>query len=50
VGPRAGLYVVAKRKIPYRELNPGRPARSLVTTLTQLSIPAPLRYTAIQRT
>jgi hypothetical protein len=41
VGPRAGLDAVANRKkshhCRFRELNPGRPARSLVTTLTDLS-------------
>jgi hypothetical protein len=37
VGPRAGLDAVAKRKIslPSRESNPGRPARRLVTILTE---------------
>jgi hypothetical protein len=36
---RAGLYSVAKRKIPTpcRESNSARPARSLVTMLTELS-------------
>jgi hypothetical protein len=35
---RARLDVVAKRKNPFpcRELNPGRPARSLITILTEL--------------
>jgi hypothetical protein len=39
VGPRAGLDDVTKRKIlnPYRESNPGCPARSLVTVSTELS-------------
>jgi len=40
VGPRADLDAVAKRKkshhCSYRELNPGRPARNLVTILTTL--------------
>jgi hypothetical protein len=38
VGPRTGLDAVARKKnmIPFRELNPDRPARSLVTTLTEL--------------
>jgi hypothetical protein len=40
-GPKAGLNAVTKRKnlyhCPYRELNPDRPARSLVCTLTELS-------------
>jgi hypothetical protein len=39
VGPRAGLETaVARREIPfpYREWNPGCPARSLVTLLTEL--------------
>jgi hypothetical protein len=39
VGPRAGLDAVARgesRQCPYRELNPGRPARSLVSILTEL--------------
>jgi hypothetical protein len=40
VGPRTGLDAVAKRKIKShytcRELNPGRPARSIVTVLTEL--------------
>jgi hypothetical protein len=41
LGPRAGLdTVVARRKIPipWRESNPGRPARSLVTISTQRSL------------
>jgi hypothetical protein len=40
VGPRIGLGAVAKRKIPchYRESNPIRPARSLVTILTDIYI------------
>jgi hypothetical protein len=39
VGPRAGLDVVAKRKIPCPcwESSPGHPARSLVTVVTELS-------------
>jgi hypothetical protein len=39
VGPRAGLDAVAKRKTlyPCRDSNPGRPVRSLVTILTELS-------------
>jgi len=38
VSPRAGLDAVAKRKILCScwEWNPGRPARSLVTILTEL--------------
>jgi hypothetical protein len=38
VGLTTGQDAVAKRKYPciYRESNPGRPARSLVTILTQL--------------
>jgi len=38
VGPRAGPDAMVKRKIlcPCRESNPGRPARSLVTVLTEL--------------
>jgi len=38
VGPRAGLDAVEKREIPSpcRELNPDRPARSLVSILTEL--------------
>jgi hypothetical protein len=38
MGPRACLDAVDKRKIPcpWRELNSGRPANSLVTTLTEL--------------
>jgi hypothetical protein len=38
VGSSARLDAVAKRKIPRpcRESNPGRPARSLVTILTEL--------------
>jgi hypothetical protein len=37
--PRDGLDVVAKRKnaCPGKESNPGRPARNLVTILTELS-------------
>jgi len=39
VGPRAGVEAIARRKISYQcscqELNPGRPARSLVTVLTE---------------
>jgi hypothetical protein len=39
VDPRAGLEVVAKREefLPRREPNPGRPARSLVTVMTEVS-------------
>jgi len=40
VGPRASLDAVAKKKIhapDSRELNPGSPACSLVTALTELS-------------
>jgi hypothetical protein len=39
VNPRANLDVVAKRKSPYpcQESNPGCPAHSLVTILTELS-------------
>jgi hypothetical protein len=38
VDPRASLEAVAKRKIlsHCRESNPGRPARSLITTLTEM--------------
>jgi len=40
VGPRAGLDAIAKRTISHHclcwELNPGRPARSLVSILTEL--------------
>jgi len=38
-GPQTSLNAVAKNKYPcpYREQNPGRPARSPVTTLTELS-------------
>jgi hypothetical protein len=40
VGPTAGLGAVAKREkspiIACRELNPGRPARSLISILTEL--------------
>jgi len=37
--PRAGLDAVTKRKVhcPYRDLNPDRPARRLVTIVTKLS-------------
>jgi hypothetical protein len=40
VGAKTGMDAVAKRKIPnpLRELNPGRPARSLVTIPTELSL------------
>jgi len=40
MGPRAGLDAVAKRKNPCscREPNPGSPAHSLVTILTELSL------------
>jgi len=35
VGPRAGLDVEKRpNNCPCRELNPGRPARSLVSTLS----------------
>jgi hypothetical protein len=39
VGPRTGLDAVARRKIPnyYRESKPGRPTRSLVTVLAEVS-------------
>jgi hypothetical protein len=39
VGPRAGLDAMEERKIscPYREWNPGRPARSPVDIPTELS-------------
>jgi hypothetical protein len=38
VSPRAGLDAVAKRKnLAFRESNPGHPASSLVTILTDLS-------------
>jgi len=37
VDPRAGLDAVMKKKfLPHRESNPGRPAHSLVTVLTEL--------------
>jgi hypothetical protein len=38
LGTRSGLDAVVKRKNlrPFRELNPGRPARSLVAVLTEL--------------
>jgi hypothetical protein len=38
VGPRTGLYAMEKRKISclFQELNPGCPAHSLVTVLTEL--------------
>jgi hypothetical protein len=40
VGPKAGLDPVAKRRnlimAPYRELNPGCTARSLVSAVTEL--------------
>jgi len=35
MGNRAGLNAVVNRKY-HRELNPGHPARSLVSTLTEL--------------
>jgi len=37
--PTAGLNAVVRRKVlwPFRELNTHRPARSLVTTLTEVS-------------
>jgi hypothetical protein len=40
VDPRAGLDAVARRKnpSPCRESNAGRPARSLVTILTELPL------------
>jgi hypothetical protein len=39
VGPRAALDAVGKRRnpSPFRESNPGRPVRSLVTILTELT-------------
>jgi hypothetical protein len=39
VRPRVGLNAVARRKSPSpcRESNPGRPARSLVTILTEVA-------------
>jgi hypothetical protein len=39
MGPRVDLDAVAKRKIPClcQESNPGSPARSVITTLTELS-------------
>jgi hypothetical protein len=39
VGTRAGMDAMARRKIPClcRESNPGRPSRSLVTILTELT-------------
>jgi hypothetical protein len=38
IGPRASVYMVVKRKItaPYSESNPGCPAHSSVTILTDL--------------
>jgi len=38
MGHRAGVDTAARRRYPTfcRELNPGRPARSLVTKLTEL--------------
>jgi len=36
VDPTDGLDAVAKRESPCRESNPGRPARGLVTILTEL--------------
>jgi len=40
VGPTADVDAVARRKdpMPYQELNPGCPARSLVTIQTELNI------------
>jgi hypothetical protein len=40
VGPKDSLNAVAKRKIlcPCQELNPDRPARSLATILTELTV------------
>jgi len=40
VSPRGGLDAVGRREDPCscRESNPGRPARSLITTLTELQI------------
>jgi hypothetical protein len=53
VGPRVGMEVVAERKkefCPCRESNPGRPARSLVTILTELSqLPARQTIDVIDR-
>jgi hypothetical protein len=48
VRPRACLDTVARRKYPSpcRESNPGHPARSLVTVLSELQVPA--RPTAIR--
>jgi hypothetical protein len=40
MGPTASLDAVAKRKSPCRGSNPGRPARSLVTIMTEAT-PAP---------
>jgi len=37
VGLRVGLDAVAKRKVPCQELNPGHPAYSSVSILTELS-------------
>jgi hypothetical protein len=38
LGARAGLNAVAKRRNPYRELNPFRPTRNLVLILTELPL------------
>jgi hypothetical protein len=37
VGPRAGMDEVAKKIVPCRKSSSGLPARSLVTTLTELT-------------
>jgi hypothetical protein len=39
VGPRAGLEAVAERKYPFfwQEWSPGRPVRSTITILSNLS-------------
>jgi hypothetical protein len=56
MGSRFGLYAVEKRKIPCpcRESNPGRPARSIVTTLRAIVTKIkdtifPLRVLIVQR-
>jgi len=40
VGRRTGLTAVTKREIPFREWNPGRPARRVI--YTDGAIPTPL--------
>jgi hypothetical protein len=34
---RSGFYALGKTNLPFQELNPGRPSRSLITILTELS-------------